>query len=401
LAGGTALSQAIPLAISPILTRLFTPEDFGLFAVYFGTLMIASVFATGKYELAIMLPTEKKNAKTVFTLSVLICVTVSLLFFIILIATKDFLLQLLNAEQLGWQILWLPMGVLGIGLSQSYYYYYNREAAYTSMAMIRIFRSCGYSVAALLGGLLAIPGTLIIADALGYLTAVLWTFRKTEKEESAISTFDEIKEAAKVYSNFPKFLIISGILEKGSGQAPVFILSNLFMSMSGAGFFSFAQRIIITPADVLARAIGDVFRQQASEAYAKSGTCEYVFRKTALKLFSIGVLPFTIAFLAAEPIFSFVFGPAWSVAGTYAEIMMPMFFLQFIASPISVMFIIAGKQQYDLIIQIVLFLAIVCSFVLGSYLDLTIIQTLQIFNAVYCLKYALEFYLSHRFSKRK
>lgn len=400
LASGTALSQAIPLAISPILTRLFTPEDFGLFAVYFGILMVASVFATGKYELAIVLPSEKSQAKAILYLSLMICIGVSLLLFIVIVLTKDFLLQLFNAEALGWQILWLPFGIFGIGLSQSYYYYFNREAQYRSMAMIRIFRSIGYSIFALLGGLLAIPGTLILADALGYLTSVLLTSKNVIKKDSTFSDFNEIKTVAYTYRNFPKFLIISGMLEKGSGHAPVFMLSNLFMSMSGAGFFSFAQRIIITPADLVARAIGDVFRQQASQEYAKSGSCEYVFKRTALKLFLIGVVPFTIAFFTAEVVFSFVFGEAWLLAGTYAKIMMPMFFLQFIVSPLSSMFIIASKQRYDLLIQLILFVSIIMSFTLGNYLNLTIVQTLQVFCLIYCFKYCVEFYLSFKFSKQ-
>jgi len=30
---GTTIAQAIPIAISPILTRIYTPEDFGVFAL--------------------------------------------------------------------------------------------------------------------------------------------------------------------------------------------------------------------------------------------------------------------------------------------------------------------------------------------------------------------------------
>lgn len=401
LAGGSALSQAIPLAISPLLTRLFTPEDFGLFAIYFGILMVASVFATGKYELAIVLPSVNKEARAVLHLSVLICTAVSLLLFIVLVFTKDFILPIINAEALGWQILWLPLGIYGIGLSQSYYFYFNREAQYRSMAMIRIFRSIGYSIFVLVGGLLAIPGTLILADTLGYITSVMLSIRNSIKKDNTFSDFSEIINVAYTYSNFPKFLIASGVLEKGSGYAPILMLSNLFMSMSGAGFFSFAQRIIITPADLVARAIGDVFRKQASQEYAASGNCKYIFNRTALKLFSFGVVPYTIAFFTAEDVFPFVFGEDWREAGTYAKVMMPMFFLQFIVSPVSSMFIIARKQRYDLLLQLALFTSIIMCFILGNYLNLTIVQTLQIFCGIYCIKYGVEFLLSYTFSKNK
>lgn len=398
LASGTALSQAIPLAISPILTRLFTPEDFGLFAVYFGILMIGSVFATGKYELAIVLPTLNKQAKALLHLSILICTGVSLLLFIVLVLTKDLLLPIINAEDLGWQILWLPLGLFGIGLSQSYYYYFNREAHYRSMAMIRIFRSVGYSIFALAGGLLAIPGTLILADALGYLTSVLLTSRNSLKKDITFSDFSEIKTVAYTYRNFPKFLLVSGILEKGSGQAPVFMLSNLFASMSGAGFFSFAQRIVVTPADLVARAIGDVFRQQASKTFSDRGECLEIFKRTFLKLFLVGLPSFTIAFFFVEGVFAFVFGEEWRIAGEYAKLMMPLFFFQFVVSPLSSMFVIAQKQSYDLIMQILLLIAVTVTFFLGHAFNKSITQIISLFTTVYCFKYSIELILSYRFA---
>lgn len=400
LASGTALSQAIPLAISPILTRLFTPEEFGLFALYFSILMICSVFATGKYELAILLPTERNRAKAVLYLSILICLGVSLSLLVIVILVKNPLLRLLNAELLGWQILWLPFGILGIGLSQSFYYYFNRESKFSSMAMIRIFRSISYSMFAIIGGFFAIPGALIFSDTLGYFISVTVIGGSTMRKDNTHPNIHEIKSVAYTYRNFPKFLILSGVLEKGSGQAPVFMLSNFFASLHAAGFFSFAQRIVIAPADLLARAIGDVFRQQASDEYSRNGQCSLLFARTFRKLFIIGVIPFTLAYLFAPNLFEFVFGEAWREAGLYAKVMMPMFFLQFVVSPLSSMFVIAGKQKYDLLLQFCLFCSIFFTFLVGKFWDLEIIQVIQNFCVVYCIKYCLELYLSFRFSKK-
>jgi O-antigen/teichoic acid export membrane protein len=66
---GTTIAQAIPIAISPILTRIYTPEDFGVFALYMSVVSIVSVVATGRYELAIMLPKKDEDAINIVTLS--------------------------------------------------------------------------------------------------------------------------------------------------------------------------------------------------------------------------------------------------------------------------------------------------------------------------------------------
>ena len=74
---GTSLAQAIPVAISPILTRLYSPEEFGLFALYMAVAMIVSVLVTGRYELAILLPRNEPDALHIAALAIIISVAVS------------------------------------------------------------------------------------------------------------------------------------------------------------------------------------------------------------------------------------------------------------------------------------------------------------------------------------
>ena len=63
---GTAIAQAIPIAISPILTRLYSPEDFGVFALYMGVVSIGGILATGRYEMSVMLPKKDSDAMKIY-----------------------------------------------------------------------------------------------------------------------------------------------------------------------------------------------------------------------------------------------------------------------------------------------------------------------------------------------
>ena len=74
---GTTIAQAIPIAISTILTRIYTPEDFGIFALYMSIASMIAVVATGRYELAIMLPKKDEDAVSIVALSIIISFFVS------------------------------------------------------------------------------------------------------------------------------------------------------------------------------------------------------------------------------------------------------------------------------------------------------------------------------------
>jgi len=81
---GTTIAQAIPIAISPIVTRIYTPEDFGIFALFIAIITIFGSIANGRYELAIMLPKKDEDAINIFALGFII-ISVMSLFLLILV----------------------------------------------------------------------------------------------------------------------------------------------------------------------------------------------------------------------------------------------------------------------------------------------------------------------------
>jgi O-antigen/teichoic acid export membrane protein len=154
-------------------------------------------------------------------------------------------------------------------------------------------------------------------------------------------------------------------LNAASRQSPNILLS-VFFSTASAGFFMLTQRVVGAPIYIVGGAVGDVFRQQASVIYAENGECKVVYLKTFKKLILISFVPFVIFFIIAPDIFSIIFGEKWRIAGEYAQILAPMFFLQFIANPLSNMYLIAQKQKEDLTMQIILFLVILTPFLIFS-----------------------------------
>lgn len=69
LAGGTGLSQAIMLAMSPVLTRIYSPTDFSMLAAYTALTSILSVAACLRFDIAIPLPEAEHEAANLLGLS--------------------------------------------------------------------------------------------------------------------------------------------------------------------------------------------------------------------------------------------------------------------------------------------------------------------------------------------
>jgi O-antigen/teichoic acid export membrane protein len=242
---------------------------------------------------------------------------------------------------------------------------------------------------------------LILGTILGGIVSIFYLFTKTKND------FVEFKLnisrsliLMKKYIKFPKFMVLSGLLENFSAQLPIFMLGSFFGS-SVVGFYSLSQRIIRLPIMLIGTSIGNVFRQEASLHLAKDGNCRNIFKNTFKKLFVIATIPFIIFFFSAPELFAFVFGEKWEIAGKYAQILTLLFYLQFIVSPLSSMFMIAEKQQYDLLMQIYLVLSVFMSFIVGYKYFNSIEISLYIFTFVYSLKYIFELIMSYKFTIRK
>lgn len=402
LVSGTTIAQIIPIAITPILTRLYTPSDFSIFAMYSSILYIISVVMCARYEFAILLPKTNKDALSILILCVVIAICVSLLTLLFSFVFGEALSNFVRMPGIKNWLWLLSPGVLTMALLQAFGYYCNRNKKYTVISISRIYRSISASITSLITGFTKlIPVGLIAGDLAGQFVGSLFLINKVLKEQiiqiKTIKRID-IKTMAIRYINFPKFQIASGLLEKSAGQAPIFLLANLFANQT-VGYFSLSQRIIISPSGLISGAIGDVFRQEASNAFIKNGNAKEVFEKTFRRLLIISILPFFLGYFIIEDTFTWILGNDWVMAGHYAKTMMPMFFLQFIVSPLSVMFVVAEKQKYDLVMQFFLFFGCSASFLIGHYLGWNETEAIQLFTIVYCIKYLIEFLLAYKFSK--
>lgn len=350
---GTTIAQAIPIAISPILTRIYTPEDFGVFALYIAISSIIAVIATGRYELAIMLPKKDEDAINIVVLSIIISFFVSFISLIIVFIFNTQITNLLGNQEISNWLYFIPMTVLLTGIFQSFNYWSNRKKQYKRLAVSKVIQSSttvstnltmgfnGFSSSGLILG-----GVLGQGIATGILTRMIW------KEDShRLNQMKRLKIFSMIrkYKKLPIYNLPNAIID-GFRLSGISILIAKFFTTATLGQFSLAWKMVQTPMSLIGSSLSQVFFQKISSCNKKD--LYRIVMKFILQASIVSAPIFLFIFFFAVDVFMFVFGDNWKLAGEAASVMTPWLFLNFITSPLSTLFITLNKQDIMLIFAI-------------------------------------------------
>jgi O-antigen/teichoic acid export membrane protein len=353
---GTTIAQAIPIAISPILTRIYTPKDFGVFALFIAIASIFGSIANGRYELAIMLPKKDEDAINIFALGFIITSTISFILLVLVILFHDYFITLLNNKEIGTWLYFIPIAVFFTGIFNILNYFNNRKKYYKDIASATITKSIILAITQLSVGFLKSGVTgLISGQILSQIFANMRLFKNIIKDKLLLSKISKVKiiALAKRYKDFPKFSMWA-ILTNSLSVYLTNILISTFFTVSTLGFYSLVQRLLGMPSALIGSSIGQVFYQQSTKEKQEIGNSIKTFKSTFKKMVIIGLPVFVILFFIVEDLFTFVFGEEWRVAGIYAKIVIPLFFIRFVSSVLSATLIVYEKQKIELLINIIL-----------------------------------------------
>jgi O-antigen/teichoic acid export membrane protein len=171
---------------------------------------------------------------------------------------------------------------------------------------------------------------------------------------------------------FWRFSLPSSLLNTLVGQLPLFMI-GMRHGVLAAGLFALTQRVLSAPSAFVASSVLEVFKREAVHEFESVGHCRDVYRATFKALALLAVVPTLILLLFAPQLFSWVFGPDWQPAGELARILAPLCFLNFIASPLSYVFFVAGKQKMELLWQVALFLMTMTVFLAPATLEQSVL----------------------------
>lgn len=350
LAGGTLTAQLLTIGATPILSRLYTPADFGLVALFAAVSGIMGTALTLRYETAILLPKEEGESVAI----VLLCVTLALVLGGLVsiaawLSPEDFK-AMIGIAELG---VWLPVTAFAATASAAVAtgtMWLNRQRAYKKLAQIRITQSSVAILTAIVLGLTGLGTGLIVAQIIAFLvvvTAIIVYMMPLLKQWEPHA----LMLAAHKHLSAPKYLLPTALLDVLTMQLPVLLITAWY-STEAAGQFSMAWRILALPMTLIGSAIGQVFFQRFSQTWPDVPAARKLLFKTWMTLGLIGLLPTILLMAFGEPIFLLVLGDVWRESGTISSVIAPMLFAILISSPTSSMFLVLGLQKYSLIFGI-------------------------------------------------
>lgn len=349
---GTLVGRVITVAALPLLTRLYSPQDFALLATYVALVSTVSVAACLRFEIAIPLAESNDDAKYLLMLALVALTGVTIAALI--------LVWFLPLQITGWikqpamqPYLWIiPLGIAAIGVYSVAQYWATRARCFSQIAKTRMSQALiGVGTSLTLGwagytplGLLL--GNMFNASAGGFsLTIASLRNKKTPQKKMNLVGFQRI---LKKYRRYPIYSTFESLFNTAGIQISIILIA----SQAGveAGFLMLAIQIVAAPVTLLGGAVSQVYISRAPEVLKEGGLKDFT-KSIMRRLFRIGAGPLIMVGLLAPVLTPFVFGASWARTGVIVTWIVPWIIFQFIVSPISMALHITGNQVYAMLLQ--------------------------------------------------
>ncbi|MDC0917533.1 lipopolysaccharide biosynthesis protein [Candidatus Marinimicrobia bacterium] len=336
---GSGLAQIAPILISPILVQLYSPEDFGIFAIFFALTSIFGTTVNGKYDIATVIPKKNTDAINLAAVSLLLSVFLSFILSLI-IAIIFIFIDIKSFFNYSNDYLWiigLPVAVFFTSLFNLLNYFNTRLEKYNDIAKSKVYKSIALAFSQIgLSFLTTGMSGLAIGTILSNLSANIKLAQNIIKDKSLIAkvTFRDMKLVASEYKIYPLYSNPASLLDIATLQMPLFFIIKI-SSEATNGYFFLASRIISIPSALIGRSISQVFFQQVSKLESQGRKCMPLLISTIKKLLMIALPIATILFFGAPFLFELVFGKAWLEAGEIAKYLSLIFLIQFPVSSLS------------------------------------------------------------------
>jgi O-antigen/teichoic acid export membrane protein len=354
LAGGTAFAQAVVVLATPLLTRLYSPADFSILAVYAAILAILSSVACLRFEIAIPLPEQDEDAANLLVLALIGPAVLSFLITIAVVIWPDQIVTLLKQPALRPFLLLFPLGVWLAGSYAAVQYWATRKKNFGAIARTRMFQAfVGTAVQAGMGWFGFAPIGLLLGQLINS-GAGVWGLLKrswrTDRKEFLSIRWDRMRDLFKEYHRFPKYSALEALANNAGIQLPMIMIAALAIGPE-AGYLLLATRVMAAPISLIGGAVAQVYLSNAPLAY-REGELPKNTLQVIDGLIKTGVGPLIFAGITAPALFPLIFGKEWQRAGELVAWMTPWFVMQFLASPVSMALHVTGNQRAALLLQL-------------------------------------------------
>jgi O-antigen/teichoic acid export membrane protein len=396
---GTAIAQSIPLLGSLIIARLYVPMEFGVFSAWLGVVMTAAVMITGRLEMALVVEPdgEPRRFAMIATLVTIVGVCSASTIIAVCIYWSVPVIRNLTPSLV---LMFLPATLLAATV-QTWQSWAAAEGLYRELSSIRIAQALGVTgIQIIVGWFAPNAASLALGYVLGVFSGVCVSAYFMPINLNFLKPWPKFKVRLIAFwvnhSRFPLFALPADVINTTASQLPILIIASKFGAES-SGLFALTIRVLGAPIGLLGAAVLDVFKRSAATSFRDNNHCRHDYIGTFRLLAPLGVVLAIGIMIVAEPLFVLAFGESWRYAGVIAVWLMPMFAMRFVASPLSYVFYIAGKQHIDLVWQCALLAMTLVTFLLPNDFEVSVTA----YSVGYSILYLAYLILSYRFSMGK
>ena len=353
----TVVAQLINIAGTLVLARLFSPDAFGLFALFVTIPSLLSVLGGGRYELGIMLSERDDEAVNVLVLSILVLAGIAGVAGLILVIFHASVARLLGNDQLGHWLWSVPLALFTTGLYQVLSYWCGRMKQFRRVAIFRVCQSlvtvtsqAGLFALHASSGL-ALIGGWILGQSIGTLLLLIQILRDHGRFLMRAYNWSGVRYALNKYRDFPIYKAPYSFVSNASSQL-VLVVLRMFADLGSVGLFSLASRAVYLPVRLVSSSMNQVFYERAATEL-KYGRLEPFVTRTLRIQVVLATPVLILAAFHAELLFGFFLGARWTAAGSYAALLVFPGYLHFLTAWLDRLFDVQGRQRLSLMLATV------------------------------------------------
>lgn len=343
---GSAVAQLIPIVLSPVLARIYSTEDFALFGIFYSTLLMLSVIAAAKYEVAIVVPKSESESRKITMVSAIASLSVFVLLAIVSMLFSDAFVDYVDNQKIRPWIPLILIGVLITGLYQSTSYWLIRRAKFKDLAINKVSQRVFEGASNLVLGSAKQGFGLIVSDLIGRFFMLIVSVFQIRKDVARIIKEPKrgIWKMAKRYRQYPLNFAPSSLVNSMGTHLPLIFVSNAY-TVAVVGSFNFSKYILTAPIGFIGQNLSQVFLERISQ---KRRDDKPIFKdlNRLTGFLALTSLTFVLPLIFFGPwLFTFVFGSQWEMAGEFSQILAIAIGIRFVVSPTSGLLLALGKVK--------------------------------------------------------
>lgn len=351
LVGGTAFAQLIGFVCLPILTRLYTPEDYSVLGVYVAIVAILAVISCLRFDIAIPIPENENDGKALLLLSFLSNTIFSIILYVVLFISYPYIQNYKIIDQLSYWIWLIPLGVFVSGFYSALQFWATRHKRFKDIAKTRMTQAISGNTASLAGGMFSVGfGGLIVGQFLNF-SGGLFKLAVSAKKDLAVVKSSPLKATFEKYSNFPKYSTFEALANVSAIQLPLILLASYIIGPT-VGYLMLALKVLGVPMGLIGSAFSQVYLANANQHLERKTLYSYT-KSIIFKIFKITIVPFVVLAIISPFIFGYIFGDNWNNIGYYILAMLPWYFMQILSSPVSMSLHMINEQKIALKLQVI------------------------------------------------